>query len=342
MAVVETREMKKDVRVDSQIVMKGDVGSVYGGTIIDSEMSIKDALEAADLDWEVRISESAYAGDKRTKIPGYRSTFGVKKDGTRFGLGIVRSRYFPVQNWDAFRPFENFIGDAACVESAGSLHGGRYTWICLNLGSFDVLPGDQINQHLLIINSHDGESNILAQLMPNRLACQNLLNFSFGIGGGSEPFKIRHTRSALVRLEEARNVMSIANEGFGNVQKAFALMKDTKCSSEEHSLIVRQSFGVTDEDVQKFVNGEFKKAPQWVGHSKEIDKCYEIAPGMDIPGVRGSVWGTFQAITSYFDHYRHVRGSDAEPDNIIKSKMLGHSAGMKIEAFKACLDFCKN
>jgi phage/plasmid-like protein (TIGR03299 family) len=342
MAVVDVREIEKHSRVDSQIVMAGDIGSVYGGKIIDSKMSIRDAIVEAGLDWEVRISESAYAGDKRTKIPGYRSTFGVNPDGSRFGLGIVKSRYVPMQNWDAFKPFQSFIGDKACVESAGVLHGGRYTWICIDLGNFDILPEDQIKKHLLIINSHDGSSNILAQLMPNRLACQNMLNFSFGSGGGSEPFKIRHTGSALVRLDEVKNVMSIANEGFDKVQDAFHIMRDTRVSSEDHNIIIRNALGVTEEDRQKFLEGDYDKQPQWVNRIKEIDRVFEIGPGMDMPGLRGTVYGTFNALTGYYDHFRHVRGSGSNPDNTVESKLLGHAAEMKTKAFKACMDFCKN
>jgi len=340
MAVVETREMKKNARVDSQIVMAGDIGSVYGGKIIDSKMSLNEAIVEAGLDFEVALERIRIAKKVGGKvIPGYFVTY---RTDTGDPLGVVKSRYVPMQNRDAFRPFEAFIGNEACVESAGVLHGGRYTWMCLDLGSFDILPGDTINKHLLIINSHDGSSNILAQLMPNRLACQNMLNFSFGAGGGSEPFKIRHTGSALIKLEEARNVMSIAADGFKKVQEAFSLMKDTRCSQEDHNLIVRKSFGVTDEDMEKFLAGDYVKTPQWVGHAKEIDKVYEIGPGMDIPGVRGTVWGTFQAITTYFDHFRHVRGSGNNPDTAIESKLLGHAAEKKIAAFKACMDFCRN
>jgi phage/plasmid-like protein (TIGR03299 family) len=340
MAVVETREMDKTSRVDSQMVMKGDIGAVYGGTVVDAPLSINDALVQAGLDWEVGVDKVRMAKKVGGKvIPGFFATY---RTDTGDPLGVVKTRYVPMQNRDAFRPFERILGDAACIESAGALHGGRYTWLCIDLGSFDVLPDDQIKRHLLLINSHDGSSNILAQLMPNRLACQNMLNFSFGGGGGSEPFKIRHTGSAMIRLEEVRNIMSIANENFDKVKDAFMMMKDTKVTEEEHRGIVHASLGVTKEDLKKFFEGDYEKQPQWVNHAKEIDKVFEIGPGMDMPGLRGTVYGTLQAVTGYYDHFRHVRGSGDNPDNNIESKLMGHSAKMKTQAFKACVDFCKN
>lgn len=325
-------------RVDSQMVIKGDAGAIYGGTVVDAPQSINDAIVQSGLDWEVgvdKIRMNRKIGGK--VIPGFFATY---RTDTGDPLGVVKSRYVPMQNKDAFKPFEVFLGESAVIESAGALHGGRYTWLCMNLGSFDILPEDQIKRHLLIINSHDGSSNILAQLMPNRLSCQNMLNFSFGARGGSEPFKIRHTGRALIRLDEVKNIFSLANTNFDKAQKAFEDMRDTQVTSEQHKALVLSSLGVTPKEIKAFNKGTFKSQPQWVNHAARVNEVFEAGVGMDMPGLRGSVYGTFQAVNTYFEHYRHVRGSKDNPDNTIESRLMGHAARMKTQAFTACMSYC--
>ncbi len=326
-------------RVASQFVQKGDVGSIYGGVQVDGALGLKDALVTAGLDWTVAIDKIRMAKKTGGKvIPGHFATY---RTDTGDPLGIVKTRYTPVQNKDAFSWLENVIGqDGACITSAGALHGGRYTWVCIDLGGFDVLPDDSVRKHMLVLNSHDGSSNLLVQLIPHRIVCQNILNFSFGSrdGAGSEPFKVRHTDTAMVKMSEIQRVISIAHHNFDEVQEAFKLFRETPVTEEQNQNLIYASLGVTEDDLEEFSKGEYKKQPQWVNHAELINQVIADGPGADIPGVRGTVWGTFNGINSYYDHVRIVRGAGANPDNAIESKLMGHAAKMKTRAFEVCND----
>ena len=327
-------------RVDTQFVQRGDIGAVYGGTVVDHKLSIDQAIVAGGLDWEVGVEKVRMAKRVGGKvIPGYFATY---RTDTGDPLGIVKTRYNPVQNRDAFDWLRHVIGkDGACVTSAGALHGGRYTWVCLDLGGFEVVQHDEVRKHMLVMNSHDGSSNILVQLLPHRISCQNILNFSLGAGGnggGSDPFKIRHTGTAMVKLNEIQRVISIANNNFDKVQESFELFKSLPVTPEQNDEIIYASLDVSPEERDEYNSGEFEKTPQWVNHFGLINRLIESGPGSDIKGVRGTVWGTFNGVNTYFDHIRTVRGSSDNPDNAIESKLMGHAAKMKVQAFHACLD----
>jgi phage/plasmid-like protein (TIGR03299 family) len=323
-------------RVTSQFMMQGDIGRVYGGVEVNGALGLQAALKTADLDWEVGLQPIVMDDESKTPIPGHFATY--RKD-TNFPLGVVKSRYTPVQNQDAFSWLQDVIGkDDACVTSAGALHGGRYTWVCLDLGGFDVLPEDEVRKHMIVLNSHDGSSNLLAQLLPHRIVCQNVLNFALGAGGGSEPFKIRHTDTAMVKLSEVQRVISIAHESFNEVQETFGQFKEIPVTSEQSTNVVYSSLGVTEDDLKEFNTGEYKKQPQWVNHANLINEVIAKGPGCDIPGVGGTLWGTFNGINSYYDHVRTVRGAGDNPDNAIESRLMGHAARMKTKAFVACRD----
>ncbi len=329
--------MARKSRVDSQLVQVGDIGAVYGGTKVDGAVKIQDALQLANLDWNVGIRELRMADKNRTPVPGYYATY---RDDTNTPLGVVKSRYTPVQNRDAFSWLQDVIGtDGACVTSAGALHDGRYTWVCVDLGGFDVLPGDEIRKHMLVLNSHDGSHNLLVQLLPHRIACQNILNFSFGVNGGSEPFKVRHTDTVMVKLSEVQQVIAIANHSFGDVQETFTQFKDTPVDKEGQDSIIYRFLEVSDDERKEFYSDEFKdRCPQWVNHHAMISDVIARGPGHDLPGVRDTVWGVFNGMNSYYDHIRIVRGAGVNPDNAIESKLMGHSAKMKTRAFEACLE----
>ena len=155
-------------------------------------------------------------------------------------------------------------------------------------------------------------------------------------GGGSDPFKVRHTDTAMIKMSEIQRVIGIANENFGEVQEAFKQFKETPVTSEQNQNIIYASLDVTPEDLELFASGEYDKQPQWVNHAELINQVIDTGPGNDIPGVRGTVWGTFNGINSYYDHVRTVRGAEANPDNAIESKLMGHAAKMKTKAFEAC------
>ena len=40
---------------------------------------------------------------------------------------------------------------------------------------------------------------------------------------------------------------------------------------------------------------------------EKVLELMEVGRGSDIPGVRGSKWGAFQALTEYIDHERNIR-----------------------------------
>ncbi len=328
-------------RVDSQVVQKHDAGSIYGGTLIEGNVGLYDAMKLGGLDFQVEKVPLYINNKKFIKIDPDEEQAIIRTDTSQF-LGTCRSRYNIVQNLDALRWAERVIGrDGACVTSAGVLHGGKYTWLCIDLGGFDVVPGDEIRKHMLIMNSHNGKTNVIVQMLPQRIGCQNVLDFSFGSkrDTSSIPFKIRHTGSAMLKLDEIQKVLAFAHEQFAEVQEAFGRFKEIRVTPEDSQTIIRNALGVTKSQITKWDKGQVDKQPQWVNQATVMQELIERGPGMDIPGVRGSLWGTFNAINSFYEHIRTIRGAQRNPDVAIESRLMGDSHKKKLRAFKVCNEF---
>ena len=347
-------------QIDSQFTSVGDMGSVYGGAVVDKPVSVKEALELAGLNWTVETKGLCTSTHERIKIPGWFAT--IRSD-TKTALGVVKSRYEPLQNADAFAWVDDLLGGSAgsaCITSAGALHQGRLTWISVDLGGFEIVPGDEVRKHLLLLNSHDGQSNFTIHLLPTRLACCNMLNF-YKNGGRSNPFSIRHTDGAKIRLSEVEKAIAMSYQNFGAAQKAFRDMQKTRISEQDqrrlvfHCLLGDQS----EKLLTTLDDGKYDKAPTWVMHEKMIGHIIENGPGAEFG--RGNVWGTFNGVNGFFDHIRNFRTTGEkglkisgltesmteavegrDKDIALESKLVGHSSKMKIQAFETCLDYCKN
>ena len=170
------------------------------GAVLDQPpTTIADAIERSGLGWRVEREPIAIdRGDVATvddwwlprceEIPGWWAN--VRQD-TRQVLGIVGERYRIVQNIEAFQFVDQLIGSAMHFETAGSLHGGRRVWVLAQLPEHIEVGGDPVRPYVLLMNSHDGSTAVVAASTPIRVVCQNTLNW--GLERARQKYSIRHT-----------------------------------------------------------------------------------------------------------------------------------------------------
>lgn len=336
MKVIEKR--KTSDRVDTQMAQVGDVGgSVYGGTIIEGCATVEQALALSGLDWDVELKPAEYNG---ARVPGRFWT--VRKDTGR-AIDIVGNRYEVIQNRDAFAFVDKIVGEGgAAITSAGSMYGGRRVWINLDLGGFDVVPGDQVRKHLLLVNTHDTSAHMLIKNAPGRLACQNALDYMLRDGGKDGLIQIRHVASAVKKLDQAHRVIEHAHKDYAELEQTFRDWTRVFVDSEETDLLVRRALGVSEEDLRTFEKGDFERQPNWVNQRNKIKQLVYQGDGTDIPGVKGTLWNTFNGINGYYDHVRVVKGEKDTPDVKTESRMFGTSAAGKRRAFEVCRDYANS
>lgn len=81
-------------------------------------------------------------------------------------LGIVTDRYKVVQNEEAFAFTDALLGEGVRYETAGSLQGGKRTWMLARLPHQYIISGDEISPYLVFMNSHDGTGAIKTAITP--------------------------------------------------------------------------------------------------------------------------------------------------------------------------------
>ena len=155
------------------------------GTSLDGVQSVQDAMQRADLAWEVNQAH-AYIQDKNGNwietpaVVNYRSDNGMY-------LGTVTDRYQKVDNAEAFSFLDVF--DNYKFISGGVVNGGKTAWVCIEVQGFDVL-GDTVKQYYIFSNTHDGSGSLRVCLTPVRAVCSNTLNLA--LKKATRAFSLRH------------------------------------------------------------------------------------------------------------------------------------------------------
>lgn len=273
------------------------------GAVLDRPpASVAEAIEAAGLGWSV--IKKPLAVDLGSSLPDvcrYRKLLGhyvtVRQDIDE-PLGVVGERYRIVQNHEAFAFVDQLLGSAFHFETAGSLHDGRRVWMLATLPDHIEVGGDPVRPYVLLMNSHDGSTAVVAATTPVRVVCQNTLNW--GLRQARQKFSIRHTEAVSQRVHEARRVLDISIDYYQQFKLYGDQLASERCSE-------RQLRKVLDE---LYPCGVGDAASSRTRRSRENvkDRIAELFFGGETQGnAPGSKWAAVNAIVEYGDWIRPIR-----------------------------------
>ena len=295
------------------------------GARLQKRMTTQEALEKGGLDWEVELKElrtESDAGQFDNKLEEHRAV--VRKDNSSV-LGVVGTSYVPLQNKEAFSFFDHAITDRKAIfETVGALGKGERVWMLAKVEGkdFDVLPSDKVEPYLLLFHAHDGSACVTSLFTPIRVVCQNTLRAA--LSKNSDRIKIRHTGDVAGKIRLAGDAIRLVGTMIDETKPVFIKMAQKQLNHSK-----------TEEYVAKVLRpnvdtGDKEQTARLKSNIEEIMGLVEAGQGSDIQGVRGTVWGAYNAITEFVDHKRSIRGGE---QNRIGSIWLGQGSQIKQRAF---------
>ena len=279
------------------------------GVVLDrAPATIAEAIEASGLGWRVEREPIAVdRGDAATvddwweprceEIPGYYAT--VRQD-TRSVLGIVGERYRIVQNHEAFQFVDQLLGSSLHFETAGSLNGGRRVWVLATLPEHVEVGGDPVRPFVLLMNSHDGSTAVIAATTPVRVVCMNTLNW--GLERARQRFSIRHTEQISRRVHEARRVLDLSIDYYAQFRAVGNRLASERCSERQLQKVLDELYPSGTEDS---LTDRARK-----GREQVKDRIVDLFLRGETQGnAPGSKWAAVNAIVEYSDWHRPIRQS---------------------------------
>lgn len=241
-------------------------------------------------------------------------------DGAREILSVMGGQYTAVQNEQAFALAEILTDEEGYrVVTAGSIRGGRQVFMVLESDrGFVIDPdgaGDRVQQYLALRTSHDGTLTVQAVPTLIRIVCANTFD---AVNTDNLAYSIKHTDGVHASLAEAQAAIVAANsymETFAG--RAEDWFKTDLRNNDELKKFVAMAHPLPGEDDSD------RKKTTWDNRFEAIVAEYEDERE---EAIHGTVWGGFNAATSWVDHVKTVSGEEKNPENRLEA-FLGMRGG---------------
>lgn len=277
-------------------------------------LTASEAILASGLDWEV--IESPIFDNEGREIKGYKAI--TRKD-TGECFQVSSKGYKIVQNKKGFEDFDSIVESGmAKYEVAGSLKGGRVTWMLASIPSlnFGLFNGkDEIKAYMTLFNSHDGSLAYTMIETPIRTVCWNTMQAS--LGNYTRKVSARHTVNVHGIFKNRADVV------FAKAKENFLLYRESleALAKKQFNQLAIDSFL---ENLFDLNSGE-KVSTRQANIIDTIKTNHEMASGHQYG--RGTAYGLYNAVTFYVDHQR---GTD---DNRLAGSWTGSGQALREKAF---------
>lgn len=293
------------------------------GTETKTARTAEEALKEAQLDWQVFKSEDPVStmvpmlGDSAMEQGSLQEiSFKDKFMTYRFNpitnqpeaLGVVGSRYTPVQNLEAFSLLNNIADDSGAVfDSAGSLDGGKKVFMTMKLPEGIQVGGvDKVDMYLLAWNAHDGSSSFSIHVTPIRLWCQNQIRMIMRTAESS--YTLRHTPRVNGKVIAAREALGLTFKYVEEFERQAELLLGEKYSDKEFYRLVETLIPI-DEENERARNVAEEARQNLVGLWK--------APTQE--NILNTKWAAYNSVAEYADWTKPVRGNNVDSARAVKT-----------------------
>ena len=318
----------------SRYVAKGATFRFKGVANVEDCVTSEDVMRKAGLDWEVgkcRVyAEIPCDNVENCEMGFYRygnnyvefdNAFATYRKDCNIPLGIVKERYTPVQNIEAFKFFDGAIGkDKAIWQTAGNFDNGKRVFVSAKLPKNIYVNNDVVENYLLFTTTHDGSSGVRILFTPIRVVCQNTLNAA--IKCSSNYVSFRHTASVHDNLDCAAEILGICDKKIDVFGQAMNYMSKIQCDDTKareyfaktvltqseldnikatghnvHQIIFRDVYAINDANIS------MKK----VNLLSEMNNYY--FEGIGQKDFVGTNYGVYAAITGYYSNVDNSKGA---------------------------------
>ena len=306
----------------------------YRGAInVESCKTAADVMSAANLDWQVAKCELVakmpihtdkpeengfvFGSNNYVECPNAYATY---RTDYNIPLGIVKDRYTPVQNVDAFNFFDGAIGkDKAIWQTAGFFGNGERIFVSAKLPKNILVDGDPVENYLVFTTSHDGSSGVKILFTPIRIVCLNTLNAA--IKSTSNFISFRHTKSVHGKIDIAAEILGICDNQIEFLSEQYNFMKKVQVNDTDAQKIFANVILTEDEvfriketghTIGQIVTRDWRAiqdaqiSMKKVNIISEMNNYYFSGPGQR--EILGTAWGCYNAVTGYYSNVDNSEG----------------------------------
>lgn len=271
------------------------------GQRCENAVSWEQAVELAGLNWKV-VKQRNYARNPKGAVVETDS-YTIFRDSDNAQLGYVGPDFTIKQNADCFRFVDTLLeaNGGSHYDSAGALGNGAKIWCSVRVPKADIAIGDDRHEsYLMFATAHDGSMAHTVKLTTVRVVCQNTL--SSALSGAGEMFRVKHTKSADVRLGKAKDLMQGVRMDAQHLEEKLKQLASRKMTRETMVQVLNRLFPAPKEENANTTRRE--------NVLTEVLGLYASNDKGAFPEIQGSAYNLLNAVTEYTDHFRSARITD--------------------------------
>ncbi len=264
-----------------------------------------DLLESTGLNWTVKKEELQSLDGKPTE------SFGIFKSDGKW-LGTVGNQYEVFQNHELASTIIQATDNLGYVTTrGGSLANNKKVYFQAELPN-EFIGKSEVLRWITSLNSHDGTSSIGFGSSNTVVVCQNTFYKAYQ---GLQKF--RHTSSAKERIDRAIIELKVALQNDDKLMTSFKKMADLPLKDEIFAKVLESCFDVSLETKASELSTRKKNQLTSINES--------IVKEIQLEGA--TIWGLFNGITRYTNHYA------TKPENKDEYLMIGGGYRTNLVAF---------
>lgn len=306
------------------------------GQRCDSAVNWEQAMGLAGLDWNV-IKNQNYARNPQGHVVPV-SSYSIFRDIDGAELASNVGEGFTVkQNRECFQFVDDLLQDngGAHYDSAGALGNGATIWCAVRVPRADISVNgeDASESYLVFTTAHDGSMAHTAALSSVRVVCRNTLRQALSTNSGI--LRIKHTKNANVRFEDARRTMDGVVMDAQRLQDKLQMLATRRITRESMTTVMDRLFPQPKDKEQNVTRRE--------NILTDVLRLYESNDNDAFPSIRGTAYNLLNAVTEYTDHYRSARITDARQGYTMEqaraeNAVLGTGERLKTQALEVILE----
>jgi len=254
-------------------------------------------LEQNGLNWNVVKKPLLYAGECTPSANnGLHSTnyYGIVREDTGEVFSTVKETYTPTQNHTIIETMQDIAGDNDLeIIRAIPLNGGRKVLVQMKRpNNHMIIGGQDTEQYIYAINSHDGSSSLKFGFMNTVVFCQN----QFGWMNSNAFSGYRHTQSIQDKVKELPSIINFSGE-----EEKIAELQHFSGQSIGRDAIEEMLFSLTKIDramSPREIEGNF--STRSINIYNDLQNC--IMEETSRVGL--TKWGLFNGVTKYTTHMK--------------------------------------
>lgn len=306
----------------------GSTGGYVDRDRTGSFASLPQLLDAAGLSFAV--DTSPVFDDRGRMVDGVRA---VRRTDTGDHFGTASESYRAIGPVDAFSALLGPAVAAGVVtaDRAGLINGKAFVQCRLALESAFILDGDEVKPMLTGLHTWDAKSATIAGFSPTRVVCKNTYAMA-GREASAVGFRVSKRGDAIGAMRQIGEDLNRIADQWRTLAESWRFMARRPFSQRELRDLLARVYEIN--------------AAAGKGDSERLDKLQatierlqERGRGANIPGVRGSAWGVFCALTEHNEHHAPVRGALPEGDRrwerVLTGEVGAFNSRAQVEVLRA-------